>query len=272
MKNTYPDYSAQLADIWPSRSKVKRALTFFLLLSVGQVFCYKFLIGSLKSDVTALKNDLEVHNAYIAKALERDLSNDDTQLIDQPAKSKPPTIPIRLDTKSIQEFQLEEVKTMKVEVVSSTEEIKQPTEPDDYYYILAINQKPVKSATELRYDKARVHTDDEHASDYHPNGVVITTASNKTIRTNHLPVNNEAANGKGTWRIVLSEDKGLDSEITTFIKKYLKKRGYSVSNRKIWDAQDALHSYQSDNNLPVGNINFETLDRLGIKLYMCKKQ
>lgn len=252
------------------RVKVKKILSFFLLLSLGQLFLYNKLIQPLKLEIGNAKNAIIEHNQILEKELicRSSFEEDNKNIVSTPSKFILPNIPSTLDSESIKHLNLERVKTMEVEV--NEKEIRSDN-LEAYYYIISVGQKPVKVVANLCYDKAKVKKRIASNPSATPNGVIVTTFSNKTIRTNHLNINKESLNDKGEWKIVLCDDNGLDKDVTLFIKHFLKLHGYDVSDSDMWDAQEQLYSYQEENDLPIGNINFETLENLGFKIYMGKK-
>ena len=71
------------------------------------------------------------------------------------------------------------------------------------------------------------------------------------------------------WREVVC-DSEITVELIRSVQKALIARGYNVgpagADNKIGkDTKDALMKYQKDNNLPVGQLDIETLKSLGVR-------
>jgi len=104
--------------------------------------------------------------------------------------------------------------------------------------------------------------------------VVVTPANttDETIPAVYVNVTKKilkTAGGYGEWKEIL-----CDSKVTSYtirqIQDALMKKGYAVGvagNDNIMgkDTREALIKYQKANNLPVGNLNLETLKSLGIQ-------
>jgi Putative peptidoglycan binding domain len=68
------------------------------------------------------------------------------------------------------------------------------------------------------------------------------------------------------WREVLCSDK-VTASIVTELHRGLKQRGYDpgkADNVMGMQTKKALAQFQKDNGLPVGNLDFETLEALGV--------
>ncbi|MEZ4880657.1 MAG: peptidoglycan-binding domain-containing protein, partial [Chitinophagales bacterium] len=75
--------------------------------------------------------------------------------------------------------------------------------------------------------------------------------------------------GYNEWKEILCGDK-VTSYTISQIQQALLDRGYDVGPAGVdnilgKDTRQALIKYQQDNNLPVGNLNIETLKALGVK-------
>ncbi len=73
----------------------------------------------------------------------------------------------------------------------------------------------------------------------------------------------------GEWKEILCNSKLTSSKIAQ-IQRALMNAGYNVGPHGVdnvfgADTKSALVEYQKDNNLPIGNLNFETLKALGVK-------
>lgn len=92
---------------------------------------------------------------------------------------------------------------------------------------------------------------------------IVTPATYKTIQKRVL--SNEG--GYQVWREILCGDD-LTADKISQIQKALKDNGYNpgpIDDVFGPQTKAALMQYQQDKNLPIGNLNFETLNALGVK-------
>jgi len=79
------------------------------------------------------------------------------------------------------------------------------------------------------------------------------------------------AGGFSEYREVVCS-KNMTNQLVRQVQVALQKKGYTVGPAGVdnvlgKDTRAALIKYQNDNNLPVGNLNVETLKHLGIAGY-----
>jgi hypothetical protein len=151
------------------------------------------------------------------------------QVLDIPASNREEVIPA-------------EFKTVTKQVVKTPSTTREITIPAEY-----------KNVTKLVVDVA-AHTEE-----------ITVPAQYSEISKRNL----KTKGGYSEWKEILCDNK-VNSLVVKQIQDALTKKGYSVGPRGSdnvmgLDTKTALVKYQKDNNLPVGNLNIETLKSLGVK-------
>jgi hypothetical protein len=94
---------------------------------------------------------------------------------------------------------------------------------------------------------------------------IVTPAEYQTVTKTVL----KTKGGYSEWKEIVCDNK-VNTDVVSQIQTALKKKGYDIGPKGVdgvlgTDTKAALVKYQKDNNLPVGNLNIETMKSLGVK-------